>query len=157
MMPAGGVSWVAIAALVLSLVSFGWQVVHALRDRGRLSLAVVPLNIVTVLEGVIGRCLALDVTNVGRRHCYVAGVAVKFDDGTEGDVLLPHAARLPKRLEPGEWWRIRVEDGGCLAPRVARVFVCDTIGGRFYCPPKVLADAKAQWAKMQADKAENGA
>ena len=132
--------YISIAALIVSVISLGWQVYKELRLRARL-LVSLRTEICAYSNATAGtRCVVVGVANHGPGEVTISQLVVSSRQrGVKGLSYIgvhpqsPYTSPLPSHLRTGEQYRTSfpMEQKGWLKTKPARVGVLDALG-RFH-------------------------
>lgn len=101
MEPSDYAAWIA---LVLSLISIGWNIYTWRHNGARLSVTTSHAVVMPAMGNI--RCLAITVVNRGRMATIINNLAILYDDEDRKLIFAPHAyplgMEIPKKIEAGE-------------------------------------------------------
>ena len=129
-------SWIAIYAAVIATINAAWSIYSIWRDKPKLALKA-NLGFPSGPSGHGSICLHIEVVNKGRRPITVAGIGLKLDNGQLASYF-PYEWELPKELQEGKSFRVRVElekirkEIAKMSANVTHVYARDSTGKMYF-------------------------
>ena len=138
---------IALLALILASVSFGWNVLNEIRNKPRAEISVMIANMIQVGSNVVDKndYLAITITNIGKRPIKIKGIGYKgykwwfLPKRFKQYIILPK--KLPIILQESEdhmeSFPYKPNDfKELLDHNFQELFCYDSVGGNHYLPRK---------------------
>jgi hypothetical protein len=144
--------WISLGSLLVSGVALGWNIYRDAIDRGKIRLS--------CYFGMIGRpgvgvvadnILVWTATNVGRQPIMVSQIGGRRRKKPQHWVVMAaEGDRLPKMLQPGEYYSGWAKDFRGIDSEITDLWVNDTLGRKYRAPSKQVEKVVEQLREKRA-------